>query len=356
MDTVHVRASTEYDITIEKGIMSRSGEISSKLVKGKTAVIVTDDNVYPLYFEKVKQSYESAGFKTLSFVVEHGEHSKSIKEYVRLLDYLLENRLTRSDTLVALGGGVVGDLTGFAAATYQRGMGLVQIPTSLLAMVDSSVGGKTAVNLEHGKNQVGSFYQPRAVICDPSALDTLPKEEFLCGCAEVIKYAVLSSPELFDRLLEYGADGLRKNPDEVIAECVRLKRDVVAADEFDTGKRMSLNLGHTIGHAVEACSDFTVLHGQAVAVGMAVISRAAAAMGMLSEDDCGKIVGLLKAFGLPTDTCFTTGELYNAALSDKKASTDSITVVMPRKIGCCTLEKIKKEELIGIMRAGGIAD
>ncbi len=349
MTTVHITASLEYDVLIERGILDRAGELAKPTLKGRTICIVSDDNVYPIYGERVMKSFEAAGFRTVSFVFPHGEKSKSIKVYTELLEFLLENRFTRSDCLAALGGGVVGDLTGFAAATYQRGIRFIQIPTTLLAMVDSSVGGKTAVNLEHGKNQVGAFYQPSMVICDPDTLKTLPKEQFLCGCGEVIKYAVFGSVEFFERLRERDVEA---QLEFVITKSVEMKRDVVAQDERDTGARMILNLGHTVGHAIEACSNFEVLHGQGVAIGMAVISRAANKMGYLSDNDLCAILSLIKQYGLPAETGFSAEELYSAALADKKADDDSITIVVPTEIGHAELKKIPKTELFEWIKAG----
>lgn len=349
MTTVHITASLEYDVFIEHGIIDRAGELAGAVLKGKTICIVSDDNVFPIYGERVMKSFEAAGFRVLSFVFPHGEKSKSIKVYTELLEFLLENRFTRSDSLAALGGGVVGDLTGFAAATYQRGIRFIQIPTTLLAMVDSSVGGKTAVNLEHGKNQVGAFYQPSMVICDPDTLKTLPQEQFLCGCGEVIKYAVFGSGEFFERLSERDVEA---QLEYVITKSVEMKRDVVACDERDTGARMILNLGHTVGHAIEACSGFEVLHGQGVAIGMAVISRAANKMGYLSDNDLGEILSLIKQYGLPTETEFSAEQLYSAALADKKADDDSITIVVPTAIGHAELKKIPKAELYEWIKAG----
>ncbi len=342
MSVVNVTASRNYDVTVCDGILDKCGSFCRPLVKGKNAIIVSDDNVYPIYGKRVTKSLESEGFTVSEFVVPHGERSKSMSCYINLLEFLFESGITRSDLLVALGGGVVGDLTGFAAATYQRGVQFVQIPTTLLAMVDSSVGGKTAVNLESGKNQVGSFYQPSAVICDPKTLSTLPEEEYLCGCAEVIKYAVLFSEEFFTQLDETPAKNQLEN---VITTCVTMKRDIVKADEFDTGERMLLNLGHTVGHAVEGLSGFTTLHGQAVAIGLATISRSAVKYGYLSEANCERIIGLLEKYGLPTETEFTADEMYTLALSDKKATSDTITIVVPRKIGHCELLKLPKSQL-----------
>ncbi len=349
MITVHITASLEYDVLIEHGILNMAGELAKPVLKGRTICIVSDDNVFPIYGERVIKSFESAGFKAVSFVFPHGEKSKSISVYAELLEFLLENRFTRSDSLAALGGGVVGDITGFAAATYQRGIRVIQIPTTLLAMVDSSVGGKTAINLVHGKNQVGAFYQPSLVICDPETLETLPKEQFLCGCGEVIKYAVFGSKEFFERLKQKDVGA---QLEYVITKSVEMKRDVVALDERDTGARMILNLGHTVGHAIEACSNFEVLHGQGVAIGTAVISRAANKMGYLSNDDLDKILSLIKQYGLPTETIFSAEELYNAALADKKADDNSITIVVPSEIGRAELKRIPKAELYDWIKAG----
>ncbi|MCD7889111.1 MAG: 3-dehydroquinate synthase [Oscillospiraceae bacterium] len=342
MSVVNVTASRSYDVTVSDGILDKCGEFCKPLVKGKTAVIVSDDNVFPLYGKRVTKSLENEGFVVKEFVVPHGERSKSLSSYINLLEFLFESDVTRSDLLVALGGGVVGDLCGFAAATYQRGVQFVQIPTTLLAMVDSSVGGKTAVNLENGKNQVGSFYQPSAVICDPKTLSTLPEEEYLCGCAEVIKYAVLFSEEFFSELEETPAKDQLEN---VITTCVTMKRDIVKADEFDTGERMLLNLGHTVGHAVEGLSGFQTLHGQAVAIGLATISRSAAKYGYLSEADCNRIISLLDKYGLPTETEYTIDDMYTLAVSDKKSSGDAITIIVPRKIGHCERMKFPKSQL-----------
>lgn len=212
------------------------------------------------------------------FVFPHGEQHKNLNTYGQALNFLCDRRFTRSDLIIALGGGVVGDLAGFTAATYQRGIAYIQVPTTLLSMVDSSVGGKTAVDLDSGKNQAGCFYQPALVLCDPALLETLPDAEYRAGCAEIIKTAVLFSPELFQQLK---TTPIREQFEPVIAACVGMKRNVVQNDEFDRGQRALLNLGHTIGHAVEACSNFTILHGEGVAIGLAAITRARRGKGHL---------------------------------------------------------------------------
>ena len=272
MTTVHVSASREYDVLIGRGLLERLGETVRACTKAQTAVVVAGDIVFPLYGSRAIASLEAAGLRTLSYVIPHGEQHKTLETYGKLLKFLSENRLTRTDVLIALGGGVTGDLTGFAAATYQRGMSYVQVPTTLLAAVDSSVGGKTAVDLPTGKNQVGAFWQPAAVLCDPKLMETLPEAEFRCGTAEVVKYGMLGNAAFFESLEQYG---VRDRLEDVIRTCVEMKRDIVHEDEFDRGQRQVLNLGHSFGHAVEACSRFTILHGQAVAIGMALITRAA---------------------------------------------------------------------------------
>ena len=240
---------------------------------------------------------------------------KNAETFLALLNHLAAMEVTRSDLIVALGGGVVGDLAGFAASCYLRGIRYVQVPTTLLAAVDSSVGGKTAIDLEAGKNLVGAFWQPSLVLCDVDVLNTLSSDIFRDGCAEVIKYAVLYDPALFDELMRTGMDFDRV---AVITRCVEWKRDVVADDEFDTGSRMKLNLGHTIGHGVEAKSEFTISHGQGVAIGMAIVIRAAVKFGMCDLYTCDKVLHILKRFQLPTHAPYNSEQIYNYTLSDKK--------------------------------------
>lgn len=270
MKQVLVSASKTYEVKIEAGLLDRLGTELARLASG-AVLVVTDSTVGPLYLARARESLRQAGFTVHTMSVPAGEASKSLENYGRILQVLAARQLTRTDTVVALGGGVVGDLAGFAAATYLRGIRLVQAPTTLLAMVDSSVGGKTAVDLPAGKNLVGAFYQPSLVLCDTALLDTLPEETFRDGCAEVIKTAVLFDPALFRHLSTHGPAFDRA---WVIQRCVECKRDVVCADEFDRGRRQLLNLGHTIGHAIEACSGFTISHGKAVAIGTAMMARA----------------------------------------------------------------------------------
>lgn len=349
MKTVTVSASKTYDIRIGSGVMGTLGQAVKALGKAEKVCVVSETTVFPLFGETVRSSLEQAGFQVETFVFPAGEASKNGQTFLSLLDFLAQKQLTRSDIIVALGGGVVGDLAGFAAASFLRGIRFIQIPTTLLAAVDSSVGGKTAIDLPAGKNLAGAFCQPSLVLCDTDALLSLPEDIFRDGCAEVIKYGVLYDPDLFSHL---EAKGLSFNREAVITRCVELKRDVVAEDEFDTGSRMKLNLGHTIGHGVEALSGFAVSHGKAVAIGMAIIARAAVRYGMLPEGDCHRLLDVLEAFGLPTATDEDAQSLYICALSDKKRAGGRVNLVVPRSIGQCDILSVPVAELKNWIQAG----
>jgi len=349
MKTIWIRASREYAVKIGADLLPQLGIEVSQVCKAGTAAIVSDTNVWPLYGEIAKNSLEKAGFRVVSFVFPAGEASKTGSTYLSLLNFLAENHVTRSDCVIALGGGVVGDMAGFAAATFLRGIAYIQVPTTLLAAVDSSVGGKTAIDLDAGKNLAGAFYQPRLVLCDTDTLRSLPEDIFRDGCAEVIKYGVLYDPELFSHLTE---KGLSFDRPSVIARCVELKRDVVMEDEFDTGARQRLNLGHTIGHGVEARSNFTVSHGKAVAIGMAIVSRAGAARGICQPEAKEQILSVLESFGLPTATERTAQELHESALSDKKRSGGTVNLVIPQRIGCCILQPTPVSEIKSFIEEG----
>ena len=352
MKSVRIDASKSYDVLIAPGLAAETGARVKELLTPDACVVAADDRVYDLYGEQVRRSLESASIRTSVFTFPHGERSKNLETYQALLERMCADRITRTDVVVALGGGVTGDMAGFAAATYQRGIRFVQVPTTLLAMVDSSVGGKTAVDLRHGKNMVGAFCQPSLVLCDTKTLDTLPAEEFACGCAEIIKYAMIESESFFESLEETPiADQL----EEVISTCVAMKRDYVNRDEFDTGDRIFLNFGHTFGHAIEACSDFSILHGEGVAVGMAAMTRAAAARGLCPESVVERLTALLKRYNLPTESPYRRAQLLSAALSDKKAQGGAIRLVVPERIGKCFVESVPKNRIGEWMRDGGIA-
>lgn len=343
MTTVTVCASKRYDIKIGSGLLSTVGEEAAKLGKVKTVAIVSESNVFPLYGKIVEDSLKNAGFSVVSFVFPAGEESKNGSVYLELLNFLAVNGLTRSDLIVALGGGVTGDLAGFAAATYLRGIRFIQIPTTLLAAVDSSVGGKTAIDLPAGKNLAGAFFQPSLVLCDTGTLNTLPEDIFRDGCAEVIKYGILYDPDLFSQLER---DGLNFDREKVIAQCIRWKRNVVMEDEFDTGARMKLNLGHTIGHGVEARSHFTLSHGKSVAIGMAIVAKAS----KCPDED--RIRQLLQHFGLPTTTDYPVDDIYRYTLSDKKRSGGEINLILPRRIGLCDIVPTPIAQLKSFIQAG----
>lgn len=346
MNTIQISASRAYDVCIGPGLLPSLGDRAAALLPGRTVCLVCDDTVAKWYKEPARVSLEQAGFTVVPYVFPHGEERKSGENFLSLLGVLAEHHLTRADGLIALGGGVTGDLTGFAAACYLRGIRYIQVPTSLLAMVDSSVGGKTAIDLPQGKNLCGAFYQPSLVLCDTDALQTLPREIFRDGCAEVIKYGVLGSRPLFEQL--------KGQPDwtQVISQCVEKKRQVVESDEFDTGCRQLLNLGHTLGHAIEKNSKFTLSHGQCVAIGMAMISRAAAVRGACSAETRDEIIGLLRQYGLPTETDQQPDAIYAAALGDKKRQGGTLTLVVPEEIGHCRLETIPVETLDEWIRDG----
>ena len=349
MNTIPVAASRPYEVKIGAGLLKQAGQEIARLFPGAVCAVITDTHVAPLYLQPVLTALRTAGLAPVSFVFPAGESAKCGKTYLELLEFLAQSRLTRSDVVVALGGGVTGDLAGFAAATYLRGVGLVQIPTTLLAAVDSSVGGKTAIDLAAGKNLAGAFYQPRLVLCDPDTLNTLPETVFSDGCAEVIKYGMLGSPELLDLLLQ---TPIRSQLEPVITLCVEKKRDLVQEDEFDTGRRQLLNLGHTVGHAIESLSGYTVSHGRAVATGMAVITRAAVKKGLCPPRCLAVLLQLLADYHLPDKTEFSPEDLYEKALGDKKRTGGSLNLVVPTGWGESRLMPMEISQLKGWIELG----
>ncbi len=347
MKTINVCASRSYEILVEDGLLDHAGERCAAVLRGKHVLLLTDETVGALYRERVQRSLTQSGFAVHPFTVAPGEGSKSMETYRQVVSFLAENRFTRSDAVVALGGGVVGDLGGFCAATYLRGIAFVQIPTTLLACVDSSVGGKTAVNLPEGKNLLGAFYQPWLVLCDPTVLQTLTPAIYADGMAEVIKYGMIRDWALFEAL-ERGT----LSDTEIICRCVSIKRDVVEQDERDTGCRQLLNFGHTVGHAVEKCSGFAVSHGSAVAIGMAYLSRALVTMGQMPSEECHRLLALLEARGLPTRCDVTPQALYEAALSDKKRADDQLALITVPTIGDGQIETIPVTALARYIEQG----
>lgn len=346
MNRIQVKASHAYDVCIENGLLDRIGSLSAALLPGKTAALITDETVNALYGDRAAQALEGAGFAVHRLVLPAGEETKCLTRLGEVLEFLASRRLTRTDAVFALGGGVIGDLAGFAAAVYLRGIRYVQIPTTLLAAVDSSVGGKTAIDLSVGKNLAGAFHQPAAVFCDPELLSTLPRETFSDGCAEVVKYAVLAGEPLASLLQDpSNADWAR-----IITECVSVKRDIVQADEFDTGERMLLNLGHTFGHAIEQASGLSVTHGKGVAIGTVAASRLSAHLGLCDPSLPTRIAELLTRYGLPVESPFPAAELEAHMLSDKKRAGKTIRLVLPERFGRCLLRETAVDELPALLR------
>ncbi|WP_425755278.1 3-dehydroquinate synthase [Ihubacter sp. rT4E-8] len=317
------------------------------LLKGNSLAVVTDENVAKLYLNRCIQSLKSEGFDVYKFVIPPGEGSKDGKTYLELMNFLAEIPLTRADALIALGGGVVGDLTGFAAATYLRGISVIQVPTTLLAAVDSSVGGKTAINLSAGKNLAGAFHQPALIWCDATLLASLPDNIYQDGMAEVIKYGVIADAQLFELLCD--REKAESCIEEIIRRCVRIKKRFVEEDEYDTGVRQLLNFGHTIGHAIEKASDFRVSHGSAVAKGMAMMADIAVRQGWCDEETKVRIIDLLKLYEFDLTVAQTKAELYDIMKADKKRKGQFIDIVVPERIGVCRLQRLTTEELEDIL-------
>ncbi|MBQ9134044.1 MAG: 3-dehydroquinate synthase [Clostridia bacterium] len=348
MQTIHVNTSTAYEVQIGQGLLTSAGEKIAALSHAKRVMIVSDDIVYPLYGETVTKSLAAAGFAPSSFVFQNGEERKRLSTIEALLEQMAAEHFSRSDLIVALGGGVVGDMAGFAASIFLRGIAYVQIPTTLLAAVDSSVGGKTAVDLSRGKNLCGAFHQPRLVLCDTDTLKTLKPINIEDGLAEMLKYGVICDADLFAKVKNYRNEDM----EALIARCVEIKRDVVSGDEFDRGMRQLLNLGHTVGHAVEAASNFTLTHGHGVATGLAIIARAAEEKGMAKAGMAKEIEDALIACNLPTVTDFDPALLAELTLSDKKTDGDNINLIVPLAIGNTVIHRILKAEILDFIKAG----
>ena len=322
-----------YPIYIENGILANAGTYIKDVFHGKKIMIISDDNVFPLYGQTVLDSL--SGYECHSLVLPHGEPTKSFQSLPEIYSALLDARLSRSDLVIALGGGVIGDLAGFAAASYLRGIKLVQIPTSLLAQVDSSVGGKVAVDLPQGKNLVGAFFHPKTVIIDPDVLNTLPEHFISDGMGEVIKYGCIKDKSLFEKLTAHSSfEDLKPELTEIISRCVDIKRVVVEADQFDTGERMLLNFGHTLAHTIEQHFNYErESHGEAVGIGMYQIAKLAEAKG-LTEAGCAEAIHkALEIYGLPSACNLPMNVLTDAISLDKKNLNNHLNVVLLHSIG-----------------------
>lgn len=345
-----VNTSKPYEIIIERGCLDELGARCAALFPaGAKAAVISDSNVFPIYGERALDSLREAGFAPSSFVFPAGEGSKQLSTVGDMLGFLAQQGLTRSDFLVALGGGVTGDMAGFAAACYLRGVSFVQVPTSLLAQVDSSVGGKTAVDLPQGKNLAGAFHQPSLVLIDPDTLGTLPPLFFSDGMGEVIKYGCIRSRALFETLRD--AADLRPQMESILFSCVDCKREIVEHDEFDTGERMVLNFGHTLGHALEKAHGYTGLtHGAAVGIGMALIARLGEHMGLTEDGTAEQIASLLEKYSLPVSDSAPLDQIVEATALDKKGLGGDLRIVLLHTIGDSFVHRLPRAEFARLCR------
>ncbi len=346
-----VKTTKPYEIFIGENLIEVSAEYIKNAIKATKFAIISDDNVAPLYSKTLEDSLSSCGFSFCKFVFPHGERSKSAETLLQIYDFLAENNITRSDCLIALGGGVVGDITGFAAATFLRGIDFIQIPTTLLSQVDSSVGGKTAINISAGKNLVGAFLQPKLVLCDTKTLDSLPREYFIDGMGEVIKYGMIKSEELFCKLEKSDINSIRADIEEIVYDCLKIKAEVVIADEFDKGERMLLNFGHTLGHSVEKHYNFSgISHGVAVAIGMELITKAAYKNGIASEKSVSRLEKCLEKYELLREVSPTALELGAEAFNDKKRENADINIVICEEIGKSYVKKMPFDDFLEFLK------
>lgn len=343
MKKVTVNVGKGYDIFIKKGLLADCGEYVKNVSSAQKIVLISDTNVHPLYASQVAGSLKNQGYQVFDFVFEAGEKSKVMSTVLSMVEFMAQNQLTRKDLVVALGGGVCGDMAGFAAAMYLRGIDFVQIPTSLLAQVDSSVGGKTAVDLPQGKNLCGAFHQPCLVLIDPDVLNTLTEHFFADGMAEVIKTACIKSAPLFDRLEQEDA---KEIIEDIIFECVSIKAGVVERDEKEQGERALLNFGHTAGHAIEKLHNFTTIsHGEAVGIGMVLITKACEDNGVTAKGACSRIYSVLQKYHLKTQDTNSLSDIITAMNADKKRTGKSINFAVLSAIGDSFIKPIANEDI-----------
>lgn len=349
MMKIKVNTHIKYDILIEKGLIRSLGKLVKEAIDTNSntrVVIITDYNVERYHLDKVLISLRKQFINVEVIKVAPGEVSKSIDTFAKVLNALAEMNITRDDLIIAFGGGVVGDLSGFVASSYLRGIKYIQVPTTVLSCVDSSVGGKTAINLKAGKNLAGAFYQPSLVVIDTELLETLPEREIKSGFAEIIKYGVIRDEMLFEDINPRSMN----NIGQIIARCVTIKRNVVSNDEYDKGERQVLNFGHSIGHAIEALSDFKVSHGEGVATGMIMMTRAAYKLGYCNHYVYQDMLNKIREFGYPDNVDYTADEIISFMIKDKKRSGECIKLIVPREIGTCVIEKFQLEDLKEVVR------
>lgn len=337
-----------YPLYIEKGIMNNIGEEVKKIYKGNKIALITDSNVEPLYGDIVVKKLKGSGFEIKKIVIQAGEKSKSIEVLLRLYNEILDFKINRGNIIIALGGGVVGDITGFAASTLLRGIQFIQIPTTLISQVDSSIGGKVAVNLDRGKNLVGSFYHPKAVFIDPNCLQTLNSKFFSDGMAEVIKYGAIRDKSLFDKLMNYeNREKLMEDIDSIIFSCCSIKKEIVEKDEKDTGERMILNFGHTLGHVIENAYNYeTYTHGEGVAMGMYSISKISESYGVTEKGTTELLKDILEKYNLPCKMPDIDREkIIDTMGVDKKNLGEFMNVILLKCIGHAFIKKLNKVDI-----------
>lgn len=345
---LEIKTARPYSVIIEKGLVDRVGEqVLEGRKPGAKAMLISDTNVFPLYGDRVKTSLEKAGFPVSTFVFPAGESSKQIATVCEMYRALAEHDFTRTDFIVTLGGGVAGDMGGFAAATYLRGIAFYQVPTSLLSQVDASVGGKTGVDLPFGKNLVGAFHQPDGVFTDPETLETLPESFFRDGMGEVIKYGCIADAPLFEAL---EAGTALEDQGDVLTRCIRCKKELVEEDTKDTGRRMILNFGHTFGHALEKLHNFQELtHGEAVGIGMVMACQVGECLGITPAGTGERIISVLQRYGLPTQDRFSWEQVVDATALDKKSDGNILRLILLSKIGESVIHPITREELKSLL-------
>ncbi len=350
-----------YDLVIGQGLLSRAGALMKPLLRGPRAVIVTDENVGPLYLSRLADGLEAEGIRTSAITVPAGEQSKTFARLEDVMEQLFDERIDRKTALVALGGGIVGDLAGFAAATALRGIDFIQVPTSLLAQVDSSVGGKTAINSRHAKNMIGAFHQPRLVLADIDTLATLPHREVIAGYAEIVKHGLISDPAFFDWCERNGAAAVSGDPAvrrEAVRRSCAIKAEVVAEDETEQGRRALLNFGHTFGHALESETGFSssLLHGEAVAIGMIMAFELSHRLGLCPGQDAERVKAHFVQAGLPVGPGYVKGMRWDAEAllahmaGDKKATDGKLTFILTRGIGQAFIAAdVTPEDVLGVV-------
>lgn len=347
MKKITVNTSKKYDILSGDGIMEDTAELTAPFCPTKRVLIITDDIVDHLYGDFVADKFSLSGYYVKKFVFKNGEGSKNLDTLSDILEFAALNGFKRNDLFLALGGGVVGDIAGLAASLYMRGVPVVQVPTTLLSAVDSSIGGKTAVDLKSGKNLCGAFKQPELVIIDTTVIKDLPEDIFLCGMGEVIKCSVIKELPIFEHIAR---NRVKENLESIISDCLILKKEIVEQDEFDTtGIRNLLNVGHTIAHAIELLSGYEMMHGNAVAMGVAIEAKLALKLGICDETTAKKIEDTVKKAGLFFDVTYSAGDIANACLLDKKNKDSRIVFLLPEKIGKCREIKLSADELKNLL-------